>query len=84
MKKTVADFESYLPELTRRDDFDEFWQGELAISANKPLNAEFTPFDYVIDSVVAKKLWYDGTDGTRVEGLYVKPASASADYAQAG
>lgn len=77
MKKVIEDFESYMPELTRRPDFDEFWMGELDVSKKVPLKAEFSPLNYVIDSVIAQRLWYDGTDGTRVEALFVKPAVAS-------
>ena len=80
MKKTVEIFENYLPELTRKDDFDDFWRAELSKSSEVPLNAEFTKREYILEDIQAYDLWYDGVDGTRVEGLYVKPAWADKDH----
>lgn len=64
---------SYNPPLTRRDDFDEFWEETLKQARIIPLNPEMEEYDYPSDYVKVYKISYNGFDSTRIYGWYILP-----------
>lgn len=64
----------YLPPLTKRPDFDAFWEETLGQASRKPLNALLKPYDYPSDYVKVYDIEYNGFDDTRIHGWYILPA----------
>lgn len=63
----------YMPPLTRRPDFDEFWDNTKKIARSVPLNPEIIPYDYPGGYVDVYEISYNGFDETRIHGWYIKP-----------
>lgn len=74
LKKRIADLESYLPELTKRPDFDEFWAKTLKQTHAVPLEAKVEKIDYPIAVVDVYDISYCGFDETRIHGWLIVPA----------
>lgn len=70
----IKELYSYLPPLTKRPDFDEFWRDTIAQTKNVPLNAEVIPYDYPSQYVKVYEIQYNGFDDTRIHGWYMVPA----------
>jgi len=68
----LAELKSYLPPLTREDDFASFWDENRRLSAEQPLNPELTPYDHPA-VVSVYKVFYDGFGGGRICGWYLVP-----------
>ncbi|MGF7141914.1 cephalosporin-C deacetylase [Anaerotaenia torta] len=64
----------YLPPLTKREDFDQFWQDTLKQAASVELNPKREDYDYPSDHVKAYTISYNGFDDTRIQGLYLVPS----------
>ncbi len=63
----------YKPPLTRREDFDEFWEGTIAKSQEVPLEPELKPYDYPSPFVEVYDITYNGFDYTKIHGWYIIP-----------
>ncbi len=63
----------YRPELTKQNDFDAFWDAQLAASAAIPLNAQFTRLDDGLPGAHTYDVSFDGADGVRVRGWFMAP-----------
>jgi len=63
----------YRPELTKQDDFDAFWDAQLAASAAIPLNAQFTRLDDGLPGAQTCDVSFDRADGVRVRGWFMAP-----------
>ncbi|MCR2805906.1 acetylxylan esterase [Paenibacillus soyae] len=74
LDKKMRELEAYAPELTKRSDFDAFWEETLGASRNVPLEPERTEIDYPIRSANLYDIAYKGMDGTRVHGWFIVPA----------
>ena len=74
LKKRIAELESYLPELTKRPDFDEFWAKTLKQTHAVPLEAKVEKIDYPIAAVDVYDISYCGFDETRIHGWLIVPA----------
>lgn len=72
----LQELSSYLPDLTKREDFDEFWRETLEASARTKLAPASTPYDYPSPYVNVFDITYGGFDGTRIHGWYIVPAFA--------
>ncbi|WP_261800189.1 acetylxylan esterase [Paenibacillus sp. PAMC21692] len=71
------ELEKYLPELTRRSDFFEFWEETIAEAQEVPLRPERKEIDYPIPSVRVYDISYNGMDETRIHGWLILPAFLS-------
>lgn len=70
----LAELSQYVPELTRREDFDEFWRVTKEESARVPLNPKASPYDFPGNMARVYDIVYDGFDGTPIHGWYIVPA----------
>lgn len=77
--KALQELLAYLPELTKRPDFDAFWRETLDASARVPLDIELTPYDYPSPYAKVYDMSYAGFDGTRIHGWYIVPAFLEKD-----
>ncbi|MEH7480974.1 acetylxylan esterase [Neobacillus drentensis] len=75
----TKDFYNYLPALTRRDDFDEFWKKTIQQAKAIPLNAEKILVDYPSTHVKVYDISYNGMDETRISGWFIVPAFMKKD-----
>lgn len=72
----VKEYESYIPELTKKVDFDEFWEKTIALSKSVDLNAKLTECDYPSPYIKVYDLTYQGYDGTSIKGWFMIPLFA--------
>lgn len=80
MKKNLDELSHYCPPLTKRDDFDQFWNDTIALSRKAELNPSAEEIDYPLQYVRTFKISYDGYDHTRVHGWYLLPRFAANDH----
>ena len=64
----------YKPALYREADFETYWETTVAEAIKQPLNAELIPYDLPTRSLECYALRYDGYQGGRIAGWYVRPA----------
>ncbi|WP_310829580.1 acetylxylan esterase [Paenibacillus pedocola] len=64
---------NYKPELTRREDFDQFWEETIAEARAVPLNSSRQKITYPIEQVSVYEISFDGMDTTPVYGWYIVP-----------
>lgn len=64
---------SYIPPLTKAEDFDSFWKLTLEKTKCVPLNIEMHPYDYPSPYVTVYSISYNGFDDTRIHGWYLVP-----------
>lgn len=67
------ELEQYLPPLTRRPDFDAFWDETRRIARENPLRPALSPIDSPLPGVAVSDIAYNGFDGTRVHGWLMIP-----------
>jgi cephalosporin-C deacetylase len=72
-EKLANDFLAYKPPLTKKDDFDAFWQGHLAVSRAKPLNLTAEPVPSANRYINTYRVHYDGIDDTRIAAWFMTP-----------
>ena len=63
----------YAPALTKKDDFDAFWDQNLQYSKGIPLNAEFQTLTDNMPGANVYDVAFDGADGVRVRGWFITP-----------
>ena len=74
LQDRIAELEAYLPPLTRRADFDEFWARTLKQARSVPLDGVLRKVDYPARAVAVYDVEYNGFDATRIHGWLVVPA----------
>lgn len=75
-----SELESYLPLLTRKQEFDLFWERELEESRNLPLGLRAERVeDYPSKYVKVYEISYQGMENTRIHGWYLAPQTAGKD-----
>ncbi|MBN2711887.1 MAG: acetylxylan esterase [Planctomycetes bacterium] len=79
IEEMKQEWEAYLPPLTKRGDFDSFWEKTLAEAHSKPLNTELKAYDYPSPHVTVKDVTIEGIDGTKVHGWYLVPSFLGKD-----
>ncbi|WP_248927935.1 acetylxylan esterase [Paenibacillus hamazuiensis] len=79
IEEVTRPFYSYLPELTKQDDFDAFWERTVAEARAVPLNPERKPADYPSPHVKVYAISYNGMDRTRIHGWFIVPAFLKKD-----
>ena len=65
----------YLPPLYRESDFDSYWKQTVAQAVDQPLNAELIPYDLPARGIQAYAVRFDGFQGGRIAGWYLRPDS---------
>ena len=71
------ELEKYLPPLTRKLDFDLFWEQSLEESRRLPLELEVKRLeDYPAEKVHVYDISYQGMENTRIHGWYLAPRTA--------
>lgn len=78
-ENTVEELYKYLPELTKKEDFDQFWQDTINQAKSVPLEPEMEVYDYPSDYIKAYSISYNGFDDTRIHGLYLIPTFLKKD-----
>ena len=63
----------YKPELTLQEDFNGFWDDNIAESGKVPLNAEFIEVEDFLPLCRVYDVGFDGADGVRVRGWFLTP-----------
>jgi cephalosporin-C deacetylase len=63
----------YTPELTKKDDFDTFWDQNLQHSNGLALNPEFQLLEDDLPGAKVYDVAFDGADGVRVRGWFMTP-----------
>jgi cephalosporin-C deacetylase len=72
----LQELQSYQPELTRREDFDAFWQETRKQADSVPLDPSLKPYDYPSPYARVYDIAYNGFDSTRIHGWYIVPTIA--------
>lgn len=73
LQDKIAQLEAYEPELTRRPDFDAFWEQTRRQALAVPLAAECSRVDYPMNAVEVYDISYCGFDETRIHGWLIVP-----------
>lgn len=76
MTDRLADLGSIEVPLTRRSDFDEFWQNSLRIAAHQDLNCCLKQVEYPANRIKVYELTYQGFDRTVIHGWLILPQAA--------
>jgi cephalosporin-C deacetylase len=66
----------YQPPLYREPDFEEYWRTTIAEATKQSLNAELIPFDLPSRGVQCYALRFDGFQGGRIAGWYLRPETS--------
>ncbi|KRE32529.1 acetylxylan esterase [Paenibacillus sp. Soil522] len=66
----------YKPALTRRDDFDAFWNATIAELAKVPLTYERTELSYPVKGLKVYSVFYQGFNDARIEAILALPEQA--------
>jgi cephalosporin-C deacetylase len=73
LSQTTMDLFRYYPDLTKRDDFDLFWQMTIREANQVPLNARRSLVDYPIHNVEVFEIQFNGMDDTPIYGWMIVP-----------
>ncbi|MCJ7841070.1 acetylxylan esterase [Lederbergia sp. NSJ-179] len=73
MERVTKELFTYQPELTKREDFDAFWEETIREAKSAPLNGIRTKVSYPITKVGVYDVQFDGMDGTPVHGWFLVP-----------
>ena len=66
-------FETYLPEMTRKPEFEEFWKRTLKELVSEKLALKLTPYEYPSDSIEIFSIQFTGLFGEVLNGWYLLP-----------
>lgn len=69
----------YLPALTKKDDFDQFWSDTIRQAKSVPLQAAKQQIDYPSPHVSVYDISYCGMDETRINGWFIVPTFLGKD-----
>ena len=67
---------TYKPALYREPDFEAFWDRTISAAVSQPLNAELIPVDLPMRHTQCYAVRYDGFEGGRLAGWYLRPKAA--------
>ncbi|WP_168120068.1 acetylxylan esterase [Paenibacillus sp. HB172176] len=74
LQRATEELYQYMPELTKKDDFDAFWQETIGEAKEVPLAPKRIKLDYPIGSVEVYEIQYNGMDETTIHGWMIVPA----------
>jgi cephalosporin-C deacetylase len=63
----------YLPDLTKRENFEEFWNQTIEKAKDVPLNAKLELYDYPSPYITVYSITYNGFDETIINGWFILP-----------
>ncbi|MCF6411625.1 acetylxylan esterase [Pseudalkalibacillus salsuginis] len=69
----IREYEGYRPELTRREDFNSFWDNALSGCNSIPLRPRIEEIKYPIKQVKVERIIYQGAYETPIKAFYIKP-----------
>ncbi|TYP79204.1 acetylxylan esterase [Paenibacillus methanolicus] len=64
---------TYFPKLTRKDDFDEFWEETMEAARSVPLRPVVNEVPYPVKHARVYDIQYNGMDETPIHGWYIVP-----------
>ncbi|MHA0856382.1 acetylxylan esterase [Paenibacillus sp. CMAA1364] len=73
MDDKMKNLYDYIPSLTKKDDFDEFWDMTIQEAKSTELQGERSLVDYPSTYVKVYSISYSGMDNTRIHGWYIVP-----------
>ncbi len=73
LQEKIAELEAYLPPLTRRPDFEEFWQETRRRALSVPLEAKVEKIDHPAAAMDVYDVSYCGFDSTRISAWLIVP-----------
>jgi len=73
IENEIAELEKTDVPLTKKRDFDKFWQTTIQLVKNTPLNTKYEIIDYPISSIEVRDLTFEGLDGTTIHTWYLLP-----------
>lgn len=73
LENKIKELSEYLPPMTKRMDFEDFWEETIQIAKSVDLRPEFMEYDYPCDQVKVYSISYNGFDDTRIYGWYIIP-----------
>jgi cephalosporin-C deacetylase len=73
LENKIKELSEYLPPLTKRMDFEDFWEETIQIAKSVDLRPEFMEYDYPSNQVKVYSISYNGFDDTRIYGWYIIP-----------
>ncbi|MFT4416489.1 acetylxylan esterase [Fredinandcohnia humi] len=76
-EKQIQEYMNYKPELTKEEDFEQFWEMTLAESYQIPLEPEYSRIEYPIKQIEAYDVTYKGFAGTPINAFYIVPKDHS-------
>ena len=69
----LEQLKTYLPELTKEPDFNEFWANTKRELATVPMEYHLSPLDYPVRGVEVYELLYKGLHGANICAYFAKP-----------
>jgi cephalosporin-C deacetylase len=78
-EEVAKDLFTYCPPLTKRPDFDGFWEETMEKTRKVPLNPERRLYDYPSSHVKVYDIAYNGFDETRIHGWLILPSFIKKD-----
>jgi cephalosporin-C deacetylase len=79
IEDVTKDFYNYLPALTKKEDFDDYWAYTIEQAKNFPLRPERKLVDYPSPHVRVYDISYNGMDETRINGWFIVPSFIKQD-----
>ena len=78
---TVEDLQKFVSQVTRPDDFEEFWAGVMAEASHVPLEARLTPQPMRSnENVKVAQATYHSLDGLEIAAWYCVPAQGEGPF----
>ncbi|MCU6707213.1 acetylxylan esterase [Paenibacillus sp. J5C_2022] len=74
IERRIRDLNNLRPDLTAREDLQQYWEETLQSFKDKPLNSSRTRVDSHLEGMEAYEVRFEGFDGTPIRGTYVHPA----------
>lgn len=69
----INELRKYKPELTKQEDFDQFWEDTLSELKKVPLKYDLEPYDYPVEGVKVYRISYKGFLNADIEGWFAIP-----------
>lgn len=77
IEQVSKDLFDYLPALTKRPDFDDYWRATIKLARQVPMDMQMEPYEYPSRYVRVYSISYNGFDNTRIHGWYIVPQFAN-------
>lgn len=74
LQEVTKELFEYMPELTKKEDFDAFWDETIKHTKQVPLAPNLSLYHYPSPYVKVYDISFNGFDDTRVHGWYIIPA----------